>query len=113
MAPEMAFFEKPSYRLTEVRPFISGDLAYAIFSWAMAVTVVSDKFQRGRHPVSMNGTGTAVLSRMEGQWKSRHLHTATARARRDSTGNHYAYRRAGTPHRSMPCWRMYARWSAI
>ena len=88
MAPEMALFEKPSYRLTDIRPFVSGDLAYATFAWAMDVTVISDKVEGGRHAVSMNGKGTAVLSRVEGQWKIRHLHTARAPAKRDSTGNH-------------------------
>ncbi len=88
MAPEMALFEKPNYRLTDIRPFVSGDLAYATFAWAMDVTVVGDKVEGGRHAVSMDGRGTAVLSRINGQWKIRHLHTARAPAKRDSTGNH-------------------------
>lgn len=88
MAPEMALFEKPSYRLTDIRPFVSGDLAYATFAWAMDVTVISDKVEGGRHAVSMNGKGTAVLSRVDGQWKIRHLHTARAPAKRDSAGSH-------------------------
>ena len=88
MAPEMALFEKPSYRLTDIRPFVSGDLAYATFTWAMDVTVISEKFEGGRHPVSMNGKGTAVLSRVDGQWKIRHLHTATTPPKKAGTGNH-------------------------
>ena len=88
MAPEMALFEKPSYRMTDIRPFVSGDLAYATFSWAMEVTVVSDKFEGGRHPVSMNGKGTAVLSRVDGQWKIRHLHTVSAPPKKAGAGNH-------------------------
>lgn len=88
MAPEMALFEKPSYRLTDIWPFVSGDLAYATFAWAMDVTVVSDQFEGGRHPVSMNGKGTAVLSRVDGQWKIRHLHTATTPPKKAATSNH-------------------------
>ena len=88
MAPEMALFEKTSYRLSDIRPFVSGDLAYATFAWAMDVTVVSDKVEGGRHPVSMNGMGTAVLSRVDGQWKIRHLHTARAPAKGASTSSH-------------------------
>lgn len=88
MAPEMALFEKASYRLTDIRPFVSGDLAYATFAWAMDVTVVSNKVEGGRHPVSMHGMGTAVLSRVDGRWKIRHLHTARAPAKRDSAGSH-------------------------
>jgi len=88
MAPEMALFEKPSYRMTDIRPFVSGDLGYATFTWAMDVTVVSDKFEGGRHPVSMNGKGTAVLSRVDGKWKIRHLHTVSAPPKKAGAGNH-------------------------
>ncbi len=89
MAPEMKLFEKPDYRITGLQPFISGDLAYATFDWAMDVTVVSDQFEGGRHPVSMRGKGTAVLSRVDGQWRMRHLHTAQAPARKpDAAASH-------------------------
>ncbi|MGE0581564.1 MAG: nuclear transport factor 2 family protein [Steroidobacteraceae bacterium] len=82
LAPEMAMFEHPAYRITDLQPFVRGDLAYATFSWAMDVTVVSPKFESGRHAVSMAGKGTAVLSRVGGQWRIRHLHTAQAPARK-------------------------------
>lgn len=88
LAPEMAMFEKPAYRITDLRPFVSGDLAYATFSWAMDVTVVSAQFEGGRHPVSMTGKGTAVLSRIAGEWRIRHLHTAQAPARKAGDGGH-------------------------
>lgn len=88
LAPEMALFDHPSYRITELRPFVSGDLAYATFSWAMDVTVLSPKFAGGRHPVSMAGKGTAVLSRVAGQWRIRHLHTAQAPARKVDPSAH-------------------------
>lgn len=82
LAPEMAMFERPVYRITDLRPFVSGDLADATFSWAMDVTVISPRFDGGRHPVSMSGKGTAVLSRIAGQWRIRHLQTAQAPARK-------------------------------
>lgn len=88
LAPEMAMFDQPHYRVSEIRPFVSGQLAYATFSWAMDVTVVSDKVAGRRHPVSMTGMGTVVLSRIAGQWKIRHLQTATARAKRDNSNDH-------------------------
>lgn len=88
LAPEMAMFEHPVYRITELRPFVSGDLAYATYSWSMDVTVVSPKFEDGRHPVSMTGKGTAVLSRIAGQWRIRHLHTAQAPARKADPAAH-------------------------
>ncbi|MEZ5565431.1 MAG: nuclear transport factor 2 family protein [Gammaproteobacteria bacterium] len=88
MAPEMKLFEKPNYRLSDIRAYASGDLAYATFSWAMDVTVVSDKFDGGKHPVSMHGKGTAVLSRIGGDWKIRHLQTAMASTPRTETASH-------------------------
>lgn len=88
LAPEMAMFEQPTYRITDLRPFVSGDLAYATYSWAMDVTVVSPKFENGRHAVAMNGKGTAVLSRVAGQWRIRHVHTAQAPARKPGSGGH-------------------------
>ena len=75
-------------RLTDIEPFVSGNLAYATFEWAMDVTVVSDKFEGGRHPVSMSGRGTAVLIRQAGAWKLRHLHTAQAPAKRAGASGH-------------------------
>lgn len=88
LAPEMAMFEQPVYRIADLRPFVSGDLAYVTFSWAMDVTVKSPQFEDGRHPVSMTGKGTAVLSRVEGQWRIRHLHTAQAPARKPGAAGH-------------------------
>ncbi len=88
LAPEMAMFEQPVYRITDLQPFVSGDLAYATFSWAMDVTVKSPQFEDGRHPVSMTGKGTAVLSRVEGEWRIRHLHTAQAPARKAGDAGH-------------------------
>lgn len=78
MAPELAVFENPKYQLVDIHPFVSGDLAYATFTWSMDVTVKSEQFAGGKHPVSMTGKGTAVLSRLDGKWRIRHLHTATS-----------------------------------
>lgn len=88
MAPEMKMFDKPSYRLTDIRPYASDNLAYATFSWAMDVTVVSDKFEGGKHQVSMHGKGTAVLSRIGNDWKIRHLQTAMAPKPRSDGASH-------------------------
>jgi ketosteroid isomerase-like protein len=88
LAPEMAMFENPSYRVTDLRPFVNGDLAYVTYSWAMDVTVVSTKFESGRHAVAMAGKGTAILSRVAGAWRIRHLHTAQAPARKPGAATH-------------------------
>lgn len=88
MAPEMALFEKPHYRFTDIRPYVSGNLAYATFDWAMDVTVVTDQFEGGKHAVSMRGRATAVLAKADGEWKIRHLHTATTPAQRADASSH-------------------------
>jgi ketosteroid isomerase-like protein len=76
LAAELPLFSETRYSLTDIRPQVEGDLAFATFAWEMDVTVVSDQFEGGKHPVSMRGLGTAVLMRHEGSWKIRHLHTA-------------------------------------
>ena len=51
------------------------------------MTVLSDEFEGGKHPVSMRGLGTAILVQHDGGWKIRHLHTAReqqARAEHES-----------------------------
>ena len=77
MAPEMALFQDTRYRFFNIRPNVFGDAAYATLDFAMDVTVISDQFEGGKHPVSMKGIGTVVLERQDGAWKIRHLHTVT------------------------------------
>ncbi len=79
LAPEMAMFTNTQYQLSDIRPYVSGDMAYASFDYAMDVTIVSDQFEGGEHPVNMRGKGTVVLVRDGEAWKIRHLHTVTKR----------------------------------
>ncbi|RMF97916.1 MAG: hypothetical protein D6727_04725, partial [Gammaproteobacteria bacterium] len=65
-----------------------GQLGFATFDWRMAVTVLSERFEGGRHPVSMHGLGTAVLSRGPDGWRIRHLATARAREARPPADSH-------------------------
>ncbi len=76
LEPEMAMFGDSSYSLDEIRPYVSGDLAFATFQYEMNVVVVSEEFEGGKHPVSMRGRATVVLTKVEGDWKIRHMHTA-------------------------------------
>jgi len=85
LAPEMALFENTYYEFQEVRPFVSGDLAYATMGYQMDVTIKSDQFESGEHQVNMKGQATAVLIKTEGSWKIKHMHTA--RAQEQSTPN--------------------------
>ena len=79
LTPEIAMFQNTQYKLSDIRPYVSGDMAYASFDYAMDVTVMSDQFEGGEHPVSMRGKGTVVLIRDGEDWKIRHLHTVTKR----------------------------------
>jgi ketosteroid isomerase-like protein len=79
LAPELALFTNTQYELSDIRPYVSGDMAYASFDYAMDVTIVSDQFEGGEHPVNMRGKGTVVLVRDGEAWKIRHLHTVTKR----------------------------------
>ena len=79
LAEELPLFSDTRYRLANIRPETGGAMAFATFDWAMDVVVVSDEFEGGRHPVSMQGIGTAVLLKTDRGWKLRHLHTARQR----------------------------------
>lgn len=76
LAAELPSFSETRYMMTDIRPEVAGHLAFATFAWEMDVTVVSDQFEGGKHPVSMRGLGTAILVQQDGSWKIRHLHTA-------------------------------------
>jgi len=87
-APEMAMFTNTQYQLSDIRPYVSGDMAYASFDYAMDVTVVSDQFEGGEHPVNMRGKGTVVLVKVGEAWKIRHLHTVTKREENPTEATH-------------------------
>lgn len=78
LAKEMPAFSETRYQITDIQPEVVGDMAFATFSWAMDVVIMSDQFPGGRHPVSMQGVGTAVLMKVDSAWKLRHLQTARA-----------------------------------
>jgi ketosteroid isomerase-like protein len=64
-------------------------MAYASFDYAMDVTVISEQFEGGAHPVSMRGKATVILVRDGADWKIRHLHTVTKREQKpDATSEH-------------------------
>ena len=79
LAAELPSMSGTQYRFDAIRPHVVGDLAYATLDYAMDVTVLSDQFEGGKHPVSMRGVATVVLARDGDVWKIRHLHTARKR----------------------------------
>jgi ketosteroid isomerase-like protein len=76
LAAEMPSFSDARYVFTNIKPEVSGDMGFATFRWTLDVVIISDQFEGGRHPVSMEGLGTAVMLNKKGAWRLRHLHTA-------------------------------------
>ncbi len=76
LAGELPMFKDTTYQLANVRPYVSGDLAYATMDYSMGFTIVSDRFEGGEHAIDMKGKATMVLSKSGNEWKIRHIHTA-------------------------------------
>lgn len=76
LAEEFPLFSETRYTIKDIRPQLDNNLAFATFSWNLDVTVMSDQFPGGRHPVSSRGVGTVVLNRDDDRWRIRHMHTA-------------------------------------
>ncbi len=77
LKPELAEFENFRYRYFDVEPQVWGDVACAPFRYELAVDT-----PRGH--VEVDGRGTAVLEKRNGQWLVVHLHTS---GRRRSAGS--------------------------
>jgi hypothetical protein len=78
---EMPAFSQAQYEFTDVRPVVGEQFAYATFSWKLDVVILSEEFEGGRHPVSMQGLGTAVLARQGANWQLQHIATARKTSR--------------------------------
>ena len=74
LGPELKEMKNFRYRPFEIEARVSGDLAWAMFRYALAADV------NGR-PIDMVGRGTAILERRGTRWIVRHTQTAS-RARR-------------------------------
>ncbi len=76
LAAELPMFNDTNYSLSNIRPYVSGNLAFATMDFFMEVTIKSDKFAGGQHKVEMNGKATMVLSESNNEWKILHMHTS-------------------------------------
>ena len=74
LGPELKEMKNFRYRPFEIQARVSGDLAWAMFRYALAADI------EGR-PMDMVGRGTAILERRGTRWVVRHTQTAS-RARR-------------------------------
>ena len=76
LGPELKEMKNLRYRPFEIEARVSGDVAWAMFRYALAADM------EGR-PVDVLGRGTAILERRGARWVVRHTQTAS-RARRPS-----------------------------
>jgi ketosteroid isomerase-like protein len=76
LAPELKEFQNFRYRPFEIEARVSGDLAWAIFRYALTADMPDRK-------VDVVGRGTAILERRGNRWIVRLTQTAS-RARRES-----------------------------
>gem|GEM_PF-2531087 len=90
LAGELPLFKNTRYRLTNIRPYVRGDMAFAIMDYKMHVTIESDQFEGGKHEIEMKGKATMVLSKVKNEWKIRHIHTSRERKKKTRSG--------GSPH---------------
>lgn len=74
LGPELKEMKNFRYRPFEIQARVSGDVAWAMFRYALAADM------EGR-PIDMVGRGTAILERRGTRWVVRHTQTAS-RARR-------------------------------
>lgn len=70
LAPEMKEMKNFRYRPFEIEARVSGDLAWAMFRYALAADM------KGK-PIEAVGRGTAILERRGSKWVVRHTQTAS------------------------------------
>ncbi|HHQ14048.1 MAG TPA: DUF4440 domain-containing protein [Chromatiales bacterium] len=87
MEKEMPMFKDTEYRFSNIRPYVRGDMAYAIMDYTMNLTIESDKFEGGKHEIRTQGKTTMVLVKTRDGWKIRHMHTARAPEKKAGSGS--------------------------
>lgn len=75
LADELPMLKDYRYDLSNIRPFVLGDLAYASMDWLMNFTIESDQFESGKRRLTMKGKATVVMQKLNDEWKIRHRHT--------------------------------------
>ena len=74
LAPELKEFKNFRYRPFDIEVRVSGDMAWAMFRYALSADM-------GERKIDSIGRGTMILERRGAKWVVRHSHTAS-RARR-------------------------------
>lgn len=76
IGPELEAFSSFKYRPFEIEPHVRGDIAYAIFRYALQATT-------NERSIDVVGRGTAILERKGSRWIIRHTQTSS-RPRRET-----------------------------
>jgi ketosteroid isomerase-like protein len=69
LKPELEAFDNFEYRYFSIEPQVRGDVAYTGFRYELSADT-----PRGH--VEMEGRGTAILEKMDGNWRIVHTHTS-------------------------------------
>jgi len=72
LTPELNAFENFTYTFSAIEPVVKGDIAYAAFRYELTADTSSGH-------IEMEGRGTAVLEKINGQWRIVHTHTSGRR----------------------------------
>lgn len=72
LKPEVEEMKNVVYRLTGIKPKVSGNTAWATFKYTLAADL------KDRH-IDAGGLGTAVLEKRGKEWKIVHWHTSSPR----------------------------------
>lgn len=72
LKPEMAEMKNTKYAISDAKPRIAGNTAWATFKYTISA-------QLKERPVEASGLGTAVLEKRDGRWQIVHWHTSSPR----------------------------------
>jgi len=74
LAGNLSSMSDYTYNLSNIRPVVHGDMAYATMDYALTFTIKSDQFESGQDRFTMKGKATMVLRKSDNEWKIQHRH---------------------------------------
>ena len=69
LEPELQAFQNLEYRYFAIEPQVRGNIAYAAFRYELSADTEDSQ-------IDIEGRGTIILEKMDGQWKIVHIHTS-------------------------------------
>ena len=79
LLPHLKDFKEFRFNIKDVKPLVSGDMAYATFKYDIAVIMEKGEFEG-------EGFGTAVLVGTTEGWKIQHMHTSSIPKKKQEKG---------------------------